>query len=269
MKNITIVAVGFVLSWVPFSEALLVVGDSGGSSIYTEGAGAGSGWDYTGSLVATLPIPDHGPSSASYVSNGWFVTANHVWTGDVIGRGQESVLLGGEEYSINLGSYTHIDGADLAMFRVNEMAGLPAGMAVLEETPHWADSLRLIGNGYDNDSTVGMTWGNGTPLKSGGSTYTQLVGSTESYFSVYDSGAEGDAYGQTYDSGGGVFVDGQLAGIMINVGSVGDEEVTVVTDFSVYGGSINSIAAIPEPSVLVLAIVFPAIALGIRRFFLI
>ena len=267
MKRLLLLIAVVLLGWTSISEALLVVGDSGASQ-YTQGSGAGVGWGYVGNLITNATGNAH--SSVTYVSNGWFTTANHVWTGDVTGtRHQETLSLGGFEYSINMGSYTNISGADLCMFRVNEMVGLPAGMAVLEETPHWTDSLRLIGNGYDNGGSPGLTWGNGTPYRSGASTLTLSVGDTQSYLSVYDSGTEGSAYGQTYDSGGGVFVDDQLAGIMISIGSYGGEDVTVITDFSVYGQQITSIAAIPEPSVLVLGLIVPALAVFIRRRFLI
>ncbi|MFA7257599.1 MAG: trypsin-like serine protease [Kiritimatiellales bacterium] len=263
MKKIAVLLLISLL--LPSAEALLVVGDSGSGSIYTNGAGAGTGWDYVGNLIGTAP------SSVSYVSNGWFLTANHVWTGDVVGRNENILNLGGTGYSINLGSYTSITNAngtsaDLCMFRVNALAGLPAGMAVLESTPHWSSSLRLIGNGYDNGGITGMTWGNGTPYKAGSSTLTLLVGDTASYLSIYDSGIEGDAYAQTYDSGGGVFVDGQLAGVMFSIGTYGGEDVTVVTDFSVYGQQINQTSVIPEPTTAIL-LAGVALAFGIIKRF--
>ena len=265
------VYVSVLLVWVPVAEALLVVGDTGSSSIYTDGTGAGAGWSYVGSLIGSAP------SSVSYVSNGWFVTAQHVWDGDVVGRSQETLTLSGTTYTINTGSFTSITNVsgsttDLCMFQVGDFSGLPMGMEVLESTPLWNDSLRLIGNGYDNGGAAGMTWGNGSPYFTGNgasrSTLTLAVGTTTSYLSIYDSGTAGSAYGQTYDSGGGVFVDGQLAGILISVGSYAGEDVSVVTDFSVYGSQINATTAIPEPSVLVLALVAPVAAFFIRRTFM-
>jgi hypothetical protein len=259
------------LCCIPSAKALLVVGDSGGGSTYTDGAGAGAGWDYVGNLIGSSP------SSVSYVSNGWFVTANHVWTSDVVGKSEESLTLGGSTYTININSYTSITdtsgtAADLCMFRVNGFVGLPEGKAVMESTPLWNDSLRLIGNGYDNDVNTGLTWGNATPYytqsKGSYSTLTPTVGTTVGYLAIYDGETPGSAYGQTYDSGGGVFVDDQLAGIMFSIGSYGGEDVTVVADFSVYGGQINTTSAIPEPSVLVMALVAPVSAFFIRRTFM-
>lgn len=268
------VYMSMVLVWVPVAEALLVVGDSGASSIYTDAAGAGAGWDYVGSLIGSAP------SSVTYVSNGWFVTAQHVWDGDVVDKGQETLDLGGITYTINTNSYTGITNpsgtsADLCMFRVDDFSDLPTGMEVLESTLQWDDSLRLIGNGYDNDGTTGLTWGNGTPYYTGSgpsrSILTGTVGGSDTicYLSIYDDGTSGSAYGQTHDSGGGVFVDGQLAGIMILIGSYGGEDVSFVTDFSVYGSQINATTAIPEPSVLVLGSVVAIVGFSIRRIFMV
>jgi hypothetical protein len=150
-------------------------------------------------------------------------------------------------------------------------------MSVLEATPGPNDALRLIGNGKDNASTTGMTWGNGTPRTSGfGSfktTYTNtetLNGSKTTYYqSVYDENTSGSAYGQVYDSGGGVFVNDQLAGIMVAIGSGAGDGVTYTTDFSVYGEQINDTTMIPEPSVMALGFFLLPVVFFIRRTFLI
>jgi hypothetical protein len=252
------------------AQALLVVGDTAGSTTYTSGVDAGAGWDYVGYLQE-----GNGgikPSSVTYVSNGWFVTAQHVWDNEVAGSHQETVMLGESSYAINTGSYTSVTNAsgsatDLCLFRVTNLTDLPAGMAVREFSPELSSSLRLIGNGYDNDGNSGMTWGNGTPYVSGNGRTRSLVieelNDTQIYYSVYDSTAEGSALGNTYDSGGGVFIDGQLAGIMIGAG----DQVTAIADFGTYGGQINAIAAIPEPSVIVLMGSVPLGAFLVRRIF--
>jgi hypothetical protein len=253
----------------PSAKALLVVGDSGSDSIYTNGTGAGTGWNYVGYSVGGSP------SSMTYVSNGWFVTANHVWSNEVVStKHQETVNLGGTDYTINLSSYTSITnadgtGADLCMFRVNEFAGLPTGMAVSESLPRLSDFLMLIGNGYDNSYSTGMTWGDGSIYGQGrtSTTTTNLgFGATTYYFSIYDTNVTGSACGQTYDSGGGAFVNEQLAGIIGANGTGIGDGITLITDFSVYGKQINQASVIPEPTP---AFLFAGVALAfgvIKRF---
>ena len=227
-----------------------MVGDSGSGSIYTNGAYAGDSWDYVG----YLPGGDPSPSSVSYVSNGWFLTAQHVWNNEVIGNGQETLTLGGNSYTISTDSHTSItnasgSAADLCMFRAENLVGLPAGIAVTETTPPWNASFRLIGNGLDNTGQTGMTWGNGTPYWTAGSfpsALTLTVGTTESFLSIYDSGTTGSAYAQTYDSGSGVFTDGKLAGITFNIGTYGGESVTVAADLSAYYTQITNTVQITD-----------------------
>ncbi|WP_372808079.1 trypsin-like serine protease [Pontiella sp.] len=265
------VVFGVVLALVPMAQALLVVGDAGSSSEYTVGTNGGAGWNYVGNLIGAAP------SSVTYVSNGWFLTANHVWNYDVVGKSLETLQLGGYTYSINTSTYTQIlntdaTATDLCMFRATSFDELPVGMAVLESTPGANDALRLIGNGYDNESNTGLTWGDGTTFQTGSgrnsSTYTLEYSDTTCFLSVYDETTDGSAYGQTYDSGGGVFVDGQLAGIMLGVGTLGEEAVTLVADMGTYGEQINAIAAIPEPAVLGLVAGASVTALFVRRRFI-
>jgi hypothetical protein len=257
MKTIMALVVSFSLF--PSAKALLVVGDSGTGSVYTNGAGAGSGWNYEGNLTGTAP------SSVTYVSNGWFVTANHVWNNDVVGKSQGSLSLDGTTYTIDTDSYTSITnadgtGADLCMFRVNDLTGLPSGVSVLESTPRWSDSLILIGNGYDNGGSTGLTWGDGDLYSTGSgqnrATYTATQAlnglNTTYYLSVYDNAVTGSAYAQTFDSGGGVFVNGQLAGIMVANGTGIGDGITCITDFSIYGKQINQTSVIPEPTTAIL-----------------
>jgi hypothetical protein len=257
MKNYLIFLV--VLFLHAATQALLVVGDTSDSSIYSTGTGAGTGWDYVGSLNGSAP------SSVTYVSNGWFVTANHVWTSDVVGKSETTLELGGTAYTIDSSSYTSITNssgtaADLCMFRVADLVGLPSGISVMTKTPRGNDSLILIGNGYDNEDSTGLTWGNGTLYGSGPSVYSYTVSDTVCYMSLYYTNSTGSAYGQTYDSGGGVFVDGQLAGIMVATATGVEDGITFITDFSEYGSQINTTSAIPEPTTGILlagvAIVF-------------
>lgn len=236
-----------------------MVGDSGAGSIYTNGTGAGTVWSYVGNLIGS------NPSSVTYVSNGWFVTAQHVWNNNVINESEQTLLLGGTTYTINTGSYTSITnangtGTDLCMFRVNDLTGLPSGISVLETTPLWSDPLMLIGNGKDNTGATGLTWGDGSIYATGNganrATYTatgSVNGSTVTYYlSVYNSGTTGSAYGQIFDSGGGVFVNGKLAGIMVAMGTGVGDGVTYITDFSVYGSQINQASVIPEPTTAIM-----------------
>ena len=250
----------------PAANAILVVGDEAGGSIYTTPPGDGQGWDYVGHLIGTAP------SSVSYVASGWFLTAQHVWDNDITRatNPEESLLLGGNTYGIDTDSYISItnpsgSSADLCMFRVTDSAGLPAGRSVLESTPESTDALRLVGNGFDKNGNTGLTWGNGTPYSWNSSVSKYTINGTTCYKSRYSSSTEGNAYAQVYDSGGGVFVDGQLAGVMVAV----SYNSTYITDFSTYGKQINSVAmisAIPEPLVASSVLLFGSTLLVVRRF---
>jgi hypothetical protein len=217
------------------------------------------------------------PSSVSYVSNGWFLTAQHVWENDVTGRSQETLSLGDNTYTIDTSSYVSITNSsgsatDLCMFRSTESSDLPTGMGVLDSTPELDDSLLLIGNGYDNDTETGLTWGDGTLYSSGRGRESSVVmaetSDTTCFLSVYDSRIEGSAFAQTYDSGGGVFVDGELAGIMIAIGTTNNQYVTYAADLSTYADQINETLVIPEPATLTLIALVGATMVGIRRIFL-
>lgn len=252
------------------SQALLVVGDSDASSAYTDGAGAGSDWDYVGHLLGSAP------SSVTYVSNQWFVTAHHVWDNDVVGKGQTTLDLGGTTYTINTGSKVAITNAsgseaDLCMFRVTDSVGLPTGIQAMESTVGYNNALLMIGNGFDNDGNTGMTWGDGSiySVSPPPQTYTgtqDLNGRSTTYFlSVYNSEADGSALAQTYDSGGGAFANGELAGIMVATGSLSGDDVTLVADAGAYGAQINSIAAVPEPVAISLLSCAGLISLMVSR----
>ena len=104
-------------------------------------------------------------------------------------------------------------------------------------------------------------------------------GTTDMFYTDFDSIA-GEAQGAIYDSGGGVFYDSgsewELAGLMLT-GSTGSGQPgstaifgnqTYMADLSVYSSQINATTAIPEPSVLVLALVAPVAAFFIRRTFI-
>jgi hypothetical protein len=263
--------VWLVICVAPCSHALLVVGDSGTSSIYTNPAGAGSGWNYVGHLVGSAP------SSVTYVSNGWFLTATHVWFGDVINKSQTSLSLGGSSYTIDTGSYQNMTNSngtasDVCMFRVTGQEALPAGYAVIADTPVRNAVLRMIGNGLDNAGNTGMTWGDSDIAMQFGQVLTgtaALNGRETTYYAgIYDSEKAGSARGNTYDSGGGVFVDGKLCGIMLAVGTLGLDEITAMADFATYGAQINDTIAIPEPAVMTMIIGSGIGLLACKRFFL-
>jgi hypothetical protein len=257
----------FVICVAPCSHALLVKGDSGASSTYTDPAGAGSGWNYVGHLVGSAP------SSVTYVSNGWFLTATHVWFGDVINKSQTSLSLGGSSYTIETNSYqnmTNSDGtdSDVCMFRVTGQEALPAGSAVIEATPARNAVLRMIGNGEDNAGNTGMTWGDSDIAMQFGQVYIEtgeFEGRVTTYYAgVYDPAQAGSARGNTYDSGGGVFVDDKLCGIMLAMGT----DITAMADFATYGAQINDTISIPEPAVMTMIIGSGIGLLACKRFFL-
>ncbi len=294
---------GLIISLLALSactaHAVIVAGGDGTQN--TTMPTGGQGWDYVGKI-------DHisANSSVTYIDNNWFITAYHVKHFD----NPTGALLGGSSYSIDGGSWTRITNSvgtdtDLAMFRVTSEVGLSG--VIVSSSPANGTALTMIGNGRNRAidqafwNVSAGTWAeNGSPTNASG--YHWATGSTKRWgnnakeadaglvddgFGVTDmfytdfDAVVGEAQGATYDSGGGVFVDGgsewELAGVMIAVtGGTGQPANTSVfgnrtymADLSTYSGQITDIAAIPEPSVLVLGSIASIAGFCIRRVFLI
>lgn len=281
-------------------QAVIVAGGDGSQN--TTAPPGDQGWGYVGRITSA----NGAPSSVTYLGNDWFITAYHVKyydnpTGVLLGAGTYTIDAGSWTRITNsVGT-----DADLMMFRVEEGVGLP-GIGI-SSTPTNGTALTMIGNGRNRATDLsywnvsGTTWTeNGSPTNAAGykwaSGSTKRWGSntkegdaglvndgfgiTDMFYTDFDPLA-GEAQGATYDSGGGVFVDNggewELSGIMITTaggsGQPGSTSVfgnlTYAADLSTYADQISATVAIPEPSVLVLGIVFPAAAFCIRRIFLI
>ena len=279
------------------AEAVIVSGGDGSQN--TTAPSGGQGWDYVGKI-------DHATanSGVTYISNNWFITAYHIQSLD----NPTGVILGGSTYSIDAGSWTRLQNssggnADLAMFRVTGgTVGLP-GLTVRSSNLPNNSALTMIGNGRNRAAGLtywdagwnevpsggtysGYKWAAGSQKRWGTNTkqanaglVNDGFGITDMFFTDFDA-ASGEAQGATYDSGGGVFVNNggnwELAGVMLTTsGYSGQPAGTAVfgnrtysADMRYYADQINTTAAIPEPSVFVLAVLAPSAAFFIRRTFL-
>jgi len=288
------------LFFVVAAEAVIVAGGDGTQN--TTAPAGGQGWDYVGRITSA----NGAPSSVTYISNNWFVTGYHVQalddpTGVLLGGSAYSIDAGSWTRLQN-----SVGGdADLAMFRVNENVGLSALSIRSTHLPN-NSLLTMIGNGRNrqtgetywdaswNETTApgtysGYKWASGA-TKRWGTNNKELAegrinsgyGITDVFYTGFDDVGGNEAQGATYDSGGGVFHDTgsewELAGVMVTVGTetgqpwpgtsvYGNE--TYIANMQHYADQITTTAAIPEPSVLALGVVFPLAAFFLRRIFLI
>ena len=278
------------------SRATIVSGGDG-----TQNATAPSGdrgWSYVGRI-------SNKPSSVTYVSNNWFVTAYHVKALDH----PSAVILGGTTYSIAASSWTRVTNssgsdADVTLFRVTANVSGPSGLSIAASAPSSATPLTMIGNGRNRASGktwwdaswnetnaagalhAGYKWASGATKRwgdnamEGTSTVNDGYGVTEMIYTDFDD-VDGGAQGATYDSGGGVFVDDggewKLAGIMLTVDAFAGQPAntavfgnrTYSADLSVYADQINAVVAVPEPSVPLLIAGAGGLAWFVRRRFMI
>lgn len=300
MKNLVLALFVFCASTSHLSAALVAGGD--GTQNTTAPAGD-QGWNHVGRITGSAP------SSVTYLDNNWFITANHIKvldnpTGVLLGAGSYTIDAGSWTRLTNSVGGTD---TDLMMFRVAEPVGL-SGINVSSSTPANTTALTMIGNGRNRETDLtywlasggvwtetnsvsanaaGYKWAAGSTKRWGSNTKEAdagLVddgfGITEMFYTDFD-GIVGEAQGATFDSGGGVFVDTgsewELAGLMLTVaGFTGQPaetsvfgNLTYMADLSTYADQINSVTAIPEPSVLVLGLAGSGAVFCIRRFFLI
>ena len=283
------------------AEAVIVA--SGDGTQNTTAPTGGQGWDYVGRITSA----NGAPSSVTYISNNWFITAYHVQALD----NPTGVLLGGSAYSIDAGSWTRLQNsvggdADLAMFRVTGGTVGLSGLTVRSSATANGSGLTMIGNGRNRETAEtfwnsswdevtppppatysGYKWAAGSTKRWGTNTKDANAGlvddgfgTTDMFYSDFDDIGGNEAQGATYDSGGGVFYDTgsewELAGIMITAAGYSSQpdstavygNRTYIADIENYADQINTTAAIPEPSVMVLAVLAPTAAFFIRRTFM-
>lgn len=199
-----------------------------------------TGWDYVGMV---------GGASGVYLGNGWVLTAGHV------NLASGTYTLDGVTYTIVADSVTTTGTADIKLFRITSINGLPslASLTINSSAPSVGTGVVMIGYG-DGSNNTSETWGynrvnlNNYSVTASGYTSTDFV-------SVY--GSSGNAAEAVLgDSGGAAFTFNsstgkwQLSGI-INVvytdGSTGFVQLS-----SYYSFITSTIATVPEPSSLVL-----------------
>ena len=290
-----------VLIWSAVFNAQAVIIAGGDGTGNTTEVGAGGGWDYVGRIDKAGVY-----SSVTYVSNNWFVTAHHIKvldtpTGVLLGGSSHSIDASSWTRLTNSAS----GDADLSMFQVTGGTVGLSGLTVRSSATSNGSGLTLIGNGLNRATTettwnaawveggvptayTGYKWAGGATKRWG--TNSKLddeglvddgYGITDMFVTDFSDIGGNEAHGARYDSGGGVFYDAgsewELAGIMLaapgfagqpaNTAVYGNK--TYIADMQYYADQINTTTAIPEPSVLILGVVFSGTIFFIRRVFLI
>ncbi len=221
--------------------AVILAGGDGMQN--TNAPTGGQGWDYVGRITSV----NGAPSSVTYLTNNWFITAYHIKYYD----NPTGVLLGGSAYPIDPVSWTRLTNsvggnADLIMFRVAGGTVALPGLTVRSSATPNSSGLTMIGNGRNREISEttwnsaweeggkpiayrGYKWATGSTKRWGTNTKDADVGLvssggsfgiTDMFRSDFDSNAgSSEAQGATYDSGGGVFYENggnwELAGIML------------------------------------------------------
>jgi hypothetical protein len=231
------------------AQAVILAGGDGTQN--TSAPAGGQGWDYVGRITSA----NGAPSGVTYISNNWFITANHIKELD----NPTGVILGGSAYSIDPNSWTRLQNstggdADLIMFRVvGASVGLP-GLAVRSSNLANNSALTMIGNGRNRETDEthwwetdgawsettfggnrhGYKWASGATKRWGTNKKDANAGLVDDGFGItdvfrtdFDDSGGSEAQGATYDSGGGVFYnnggDWELVGIMILTTEHGDQ----------------------------------------------
>lgn len=224
-----------------------------------------AGWSYVGEVNSL---------SATYLGNGWVITANHVGPGDL--------LLGGVTYPWVPGSEVQLRSnptnlADLVVFKVSPKPNLPL-LAIRSTPPPINEFLIMIGcgrdrgtatswdqfgptfppppvDGWDWDISSSKRWGTNEVL-----TLTSgLINGTVSFQTRFDDGEIlPEAQGANGDSGGAVFsINAQateLAGIIYALGPTPGQpadtalfnNLTFIARLDFYKDEIDSIIALPD-----------------------
>ncbi len=217
------------------------------------GASGITGWDYVGSVNG---------ASGVYLGNGWVITAGHVGSGNF--------TLGGVTYSILAGSTVSIGTADIVLFQITTVPTLPAltiRSTALSTASYstTGSTVVLIGNGGGAGKSWGANLVTATNVSAAVSGYTTTDFGTVYGSKTYSQGRNSrtitnNAILVSGDSGGGAFVfntvtsEWELAGINEAVGTASSggttESYSFMVQLSTYADQINSIVAVPEPSLM-------------------
>jgi hypothetical protein len=278
------------LATLPATHAVIVSGNQSG---YDTGTGAGSGWDYVGTVSGASGI-----YLGQYNGNSWVLTAAHVGPG--------TFTLASTAYSYVANTYVQITGTDLGVFQIAGSLSLP-NLTLAATTPAIGSSVTMIGYGrnrapdpttwYVDLDTNPYTWSEssfpapdgwvdgykwadgqtkrwGTNRVSGTANISYGYGNVKSLYTTFDNTA-GEAQGAPGDSGGGVFFNNsgmtELVGLMVTITSYSGQPAntsvygnqTYAVDIAQYRNQILTV--IPEPSTLVLTLI--AVPLLFRRRF--
>lgn len=255
------------------SAVLIASGDGTGNANNDPGF---FGWDYVGEVKAL---------SATYLGNGWVITANHVGPGDFTLNGTVYPWIPGTEVRLESNPSTL---ADLVVFAISPHPALPP--LVLRTTPPpVGEFVIMIGCGRDRggstswdpngpfppppDVLSGWDWA-ATRSKRWGtndvaSLTTGLIGGTVSFYTSFDDGtALPESQAANGDSGGAVFSINanatELAGIIYAAGPTPGQpagtalftNLTFVARLDFYRDQIEAITAAPA--------VVPSLALPLR-----
>lgn len=283
------------------SEAVIVAGGDGTQN--TAAPTGGQGWDYVGRITGSAPSSVTYLGNNWFITASHIKVLDNP-TGVLLGASEYTIQNTSWTRLTNNGG----SGTDLMLFRVDQTVGLahvalassPANGAALTLIGNGRNRATGLTQWNVNTGVEPWTW---TETGSGGNAggYKWATGSTkrwgtntkegdaglvddgfgitDMFYTVFDPFV-GEAQGATYDSGGGAFVQNggtwELAGIMLTVGTYSNQpgstavfgNLTYIANLGTYADQINGIVAIPEPSALILGLLFPAAAWFIRRTFL-
>ncbi len=225
------------------------------------------GWDYVGEVNGL---------SATYLGEGWVITADHVGSGDFTLDGIVYPLVPGSEHWLENEGVSTLP--DLVMFAVSPRPDLDP-LPLRADKPPVGEFTIMIGCGRDRgpatvfdpngpfppEELSGWEWETSSSKRWGTNEVegfpVGLVGGTVAFYTSFDDGElfpEGQ--GTAGDSGGAVFTSGvggtELAGILYAVGpSPGQPRatslftnLTFAARIDFYYDQIQDVIALPEPT---------------------
>lgn len=226
------------------------------------------GWDYVGEVNGL---------SATYLGDGYVITANHVGPGDFTLDGETYLWVPGSEVQLESNPSNL---ADLVMFGVSPKPALDP-LQIRTTPPPVGEFLIMIGRGRDRgsdtswdpngpfppppDVLLGWNWDTTTSKRWGTnevkSLTTGLISGTVSFYTEFDDGEilpEAQAAGG--DSGGAVFSLNasatELAGIIFAAGPTPGQpadtalftNLTFIARLDFYREQIEDVITVPEPA---------------------
>jgi len=249
-------ALALLLLATPVICALVIESDAGDAS--TRAPAPDPGWANVG-LRSGM--------AATYLGNGWVITALHVGAGDVVLGGVTHHAL--PESAIRLGHGSGPPASDLVVFRIEPRPELPS-LRIRQTPPKVGDRALLIGAGCDRgertswNGRTGWTWGPNSTLR-WGTNRVAMVGLdvragdnvTPGFALRFDPReTRFEAQAAVGDSGGAVFIPREgrfeLAGVLIAIASYPGQPAntalygnfSTAADLSVFG---DSLAALLHP----------------------